>query len=651
MNPTELGELTAMARQEVDEWLEAGMAKIAAYDPKLVAAGIPMFGDLFGAVQSRLQHGVRAKSATGAIFDLLGRKAGRFADMPATPAIPEKLGDVIGGLDRIDPGKAQAKVMEIMQGNRLPDQPGRAIPKFEELYVPKEIADEVQRIMKPFQAPEEMGWLMKGFDYITDLFRAHVTVPWPAFHGRNIISATLQNWLGGIYDPLTANPIAKLTRPTTDAISIIRGGNAADAEKAPYMIARRITDPAEASRKYADLYFAHKSGSRMRQGYALQMTGGGDIAARNVASEIPGAQPGFMPGPLTGTIGQKLNPADIAHFAPIQIGKNVTAASEEVIRFGGFIALMKQGWDPAAAMKRINDLQVDYTTGGAVDKFMRRVFPFWTFGRGMAEFTAKELTQRPGPLAGAIRAQRQAASAQDKIVPEHLTRSPLIPLPGGLGGADKYLTATSMMTEDPMAFLGGGVRGALQELGSRATPYIKGPIEWALGRSLFQAGGRGGRALEDMYPRVGGTLKDIANVFGAGLTEPVKIPGGRGMEQILANSPITRYLSSLGVAFEEPERKSVVDKVLRLFVGAKISSVTPEMQEKEILNRAGDLLRRKGLGRTLEKLYIPTALVETLPAAEQTEARQWNALLNLIRRNRSRRAKGLPINQLDELLG
>ena len=118
--------------------------------------------------------------------------------------------------------------------------------------------------------------------------------------------------------------------------------------------------------------------------------------------------------------------------------------------------------------------------------------------------------ERPGGgVAQAIRATRNMQG--NEPLPEYLQNTAAIPLGELPGGDRRYLTTFGAMHEDTLPFFGGGVQGALQELGSRLHPIPKSALEWTFGESLFQKGLEGGRDISDLDPTLGRTISNVAD--------------------------------------------------------------------------------------------------------------------------------------------
>ncbi len=645
---------TADAMEDGDAALSQLADWLSKLDPQHAQKGIPAFGNhpVYD-MMSRLEHGEQAKGSARAIYEMLGGQAARFDEMAAAGGTPVKVTDVLRTANLTGKG-AHARFDDVFESKWLPEKLGTTRPTIDELYVPADVAGEVSRVMKPFQAPEEISTLVQAWDKVTNLFRSHVTTPWPAFHVRNLLSGQVQNALGGATDPFTANPVMKLVQPIRDAWSLVRGGTIKDVTKIPYIRSLGITDPKKATEAIADLVYAHEVTGRF-QGYALDV--GEDLMGGRQLGDVPGLEPVNIRQSL-----KDLKPTSRAEWNPLNVrgvgseedlffvgraGRAVGKATEDMNRISPFIALLKQGVDPAVAAKRVKDMQVDYLAGAAGDKVMRRIFPFWSFAKGMGTFTAKELAQKPGgALAQTIRMQNRSRG-EGQFLPDYVARTLAIGLPSGPTGAKRLLSGMGLMHEDPASFLGGGLRGGLQEMASRLNPMIKAPIEYATGRSFFQAGPRGGRALDDMDAPTGRLMSNVANLFGAGLEDPVNLPGGTLTEHVLSNSPLARYITTAKGLTDQ--RKGLGIRGINALSGARITDLPPRTIDALIRSAATDRLMGTGAGRLFEKAYIPGDALEGIGPSDRLEAEQLMALLNLLGKRSGQRAKGEPVDLLGGL--
>lgn len=94
---------------------------------------------------------------------------------------------------------------------------------FEPLLVPRTIVDEAKRYLKPFSNPAELNAFIRAFDIFTNAFKTSVTTLFPAFHTRNFISGTFNNYVSGMKDPRFMGPRA-YWQPLADANTLMAGG-------------------------------------------------------------------------------------------------------------------------------------------------------------------------------------------------------------------------------------------------------------------------------------------------------------------------------------------------------------------------------------------------------------------------------------------
>lgn len=89
--------------------------------------------------------------------------------------------------------------------------------------IPKDIADDLTRMVTGYTSPEPTSEFLKVFDSTTNLTKGFLTGPWPAFHTRNLFSGQWQNFIAGMFSPESVK----------DAHGIIRGGELKGAAKIP----------------------------------------------------------------------------------------------------------------------------------------------------------------------------------------------------------------------------------------------------------------------------------------------------------------------------------------------------------------------------------------------------------------------------------
>jgi hypothetical protein len=122
--------------------------------------------------------------------------------------------------------------------------------------------------------------------------------------------------------------------------------------------------------------------------------------------------------------------AEETAFGPVKAGEMAGRYTDDMNRMQPWINLMKKGWDPEAAMRRVNAVQVNYDprTFTPTERVLKQLFPFYTFSSRMAGYTAKTLAQRPGgPMGQTIKALN-AAKSDDPLLPEYVANTAAVPL-------------------------------------------------------------------------------------------------------------------------------------------------------------------------------------------------------------------------------
>lgn len=550
-------------------------------------------------------------------------------------------------VDRVVPMKDLTTTKEIGVGDAL-----------EQIFVPAEVAADVEKYFKTFAAPEALKPFLNAYDKFTNMFKGSVTSLFPAFHSRNFVSGAFQNFIGRAYDPL-APFHEQYFRPLKDAWSLLRGKEISNVTKIPYIESKGITNAKEATEEIANLAFAHGIvGEHLGQAGELL----GDVNSRQV-SQLPGldttifrkADPGSKPAPgtpkfeaLLETIANEWNPlnmrgvlTDKSTFRPAMIGEDVGSLVENINRMSPFIAFLKQGMSPAEAARRVKLLQVDY---GQLAHFergtMRRLFPFWSFSKGILPVVVEELTQHPGGrLAQTIRASRLAKGGDTNIKPDYVGETASIHLGQLPDGSDRYITGLGLMHEDPLSFLGGGLRGGLLEAASRVNPIPKAPLEWMTNQTFFQKGPQGGRPLEELDPTLGRTvanIKELATGQKTPRAEPIL--GNRGLEFLVANSPLARVTTTARQITDPRKLDNPLAAFLNLGTGVRVADISPAARDAILREKVAELMKDEG-AKTFMRTYIPKEEKEKMSPAQRQRAELYELVMKQLAEEAKARKK------------
>lgn len=481
-----------------------------------------------------------------------------------------------------------------------------AAESLKNMYLPEEVANDVIGIMQGMMNPKVLGPVMQTLDRVLSHWRAAVTTA-PAFHGRNHSSSNIQSALAGMWD----------LKSYAEGWQISRGKKVLPglADAIPEYKRLGLTDEQAMAALKKEIY-QHEVNS-LRHGQ--HVTQGGKRARRFV-----GETPLFEPVAPGTTNWQRANPLSVETFEPFRISGSLGDAIEQQARITPYLNLRKKGWSPAAAAKRVLEVQVDYRGGAAMDATMRRLFPFWSFTKGSTHFLVNELVGRPGGAFGQAIKGINRASNPDEMTPDYVAESAAVPWGQLPDGSNRYLTGAGLMMEDPLSFGGSGVRGGLMEAASRMNPLVKGPLEWMTGQTFFQKGPAGGRPLEDLDPTVGRLMANVKQQLGGEETRFAKpVMGSSALEFVLANSPLSRALTSARTASDP--RKGNLGKAMNLLTGFKVTDVSPGSQDALLQERADQAMKTLG-ARDFDVVYLPEDVKAALSPEQQVAYLQLMAI-------------------------
>lgn len=611
-----------------DEEVRSLLKWLAGLDPRHADEGVGVFGrsvveDLF----DRIEAGSAAEGTAKAITDFLKRSGGVISP-EQTRLHDVSLREALEGIP------LDADVIAKKLGAEDPAK----------LWVTGDVAEKINRIMTPFSGPDGLKPIIQAIDFFNSSFKANVTSIFPSFHVRNRLSGIVQNWLNDQWS-LGSDKAAN---------QIVLG-------KTPKGLAKSLNlsmSDEEAAKYVSDLAFEHN----LLGGQGRQFEG----AKGTFQQQMPGLEPfqGVLPTLKEGIPRslQDINPLGVRGAMyeetvarPYKAGEEIGGYVEALNRLSPFIENLKRGYSPKEAAKRVKWAQVDYDSLSQFERgVMRRIFPFYSFSSRIAAWTVKELLDKPGgKLAHLVRAQTRA-TGNEPGMPDYVAQTTAIPM-GDLGdGTQRYVTGLGLMHEDPFSF--GSIRGGSVDVGdvgaeliSRMNPLLKMGIEIPAGESFFQRGPMGGRELLDMDPTVGRLISNVSNLAGMGEIEdasgralPLGIggEGARTMEHVLANSPLSRALTTARAVTDTRKWGGpspipfVPPAITQLLTGVRVSDVSPAAREgvlrEELSARARDLG-----AKMYQQVYFPKGMERN---EEQQRIEETLRLLNQLAKQRKRAA-------------
>lgn len=443
-----------------------------------------------------------------------------------------------------------------------------------------------------YSVPGELSHVVKGVDDITNFFRSMAYSAWLPSHVRNL--------MGGEVQTAAQTGISRMD----PAMHRLRSGTMPAAEVArihPGMPAR-LTDQ-EARRwlsgkmyEHGDVFSGVNQETDIVNNELLRRTGEGLTPLPPGSEAVPGVGEGAKAwGQSTKLLGRELlNPfkgikSPVQKFfgpgAPWeQVGVAGGAANhpwldytrrlgtevENRLRGSQYLDLVRQGYDPGEAGRRMLETHFAYSGPSGLTDFernvMKRAVPFYTFARKNLPLQAETLMRNPRAIVPQLRV---AAGGNREYLPEYLASGVAIPTGGeDATGNRQFISQLGIPVEeaferfkvkpgDPI----GSLRNMAMAYGAGLNPLIKGPLEQIFNRQFFS-----GRELSDLRPQ--GTIGHLGHFLDPDTRHPYLT---QLAAQAVANSPMTRFMTAID-KLADP-RKNLLTKAINLGTGVRISDV------------------------------------------------------------------------------
>lgn len=513
---------------------------------------------------------------------------------------------------------------------------GRSADDLAKLGLPEEVIKAAKGAVDPFKDREWASLIGQAVDKVTQWFKDNVTVGFPSFWTRNLGSGQYVNITSGI-----------LESPSDLAMYLRKFPEARKAAKNPATYKELLRELEVHGVVGHKIGFSDTSTFMRPEQHGVPGNAFDIGATRMEVAQDIAAKPSILdavPG------GQSLRRG---HRTWLATGGKVNQHVEWYNRVPMYLYLKEKGYSAAEAAKKVKELQFNYSDLAPFEKtVMKRVAPFYTFSRKIAGLTAKTLMERPG---GALAKTIVASGKQrdDELpVPEYVAQTASIPFGTAGNGDQRFITGFGLAHEDPMGFLGGGVRQAGLEALSRTNPLIKGPLEWFTGESFFQRGPDGGRDLDKLDPTIGRTITNIKQLATGDRSRQPAADIGLGFEQFMANTPFSRLLTTARTLTDP--RKAVSEDIpipgpasaINLLTGARVVDVPEAAQEAILRESITSRLRDSGVAKAFTRTYVPKETLESLTPKERAEAQAMQGLLNILADRAQKRAEGEPLGPI-----
>ncbi|HEA84386.1 MAG TPA: hypothetical protein ENI04_00140, partial [Candidatus Wildermuthbacteria bacterium] len=270
---------------------------------------------------------------------------------------------------------------------------------------PEPIVSHVDEMMQVLTNEKSLGGFIKMYDRALRFFKVNVTGIWPAFHTRNFIGGSFNNWLGyGHEFSLSAGAKeAAIVQDTFEVEKILRGADEGFKTK--------LGEQYD-GKQFIDL--AERFGVR------------GQPGTMDVYRQVEEAVEEIT---ATGVKSAAIKAGNAPRWAMEQV--------EDRLRLPLFMRGLKEGLSPSQAAKIVFKYHFDYLPETGFTNFerifMRRIIPFYTWSRNNVPLQIEMLMRQPGKYANLERLRQTMfdsdTSKELKYLPDWMKDMFLFPLP------------------------------------------------------------------------------------------------------------------------------------------------------------------------------------------------------------------------------
>lgn len=613
-------------------------------------------------VATRANQSAQARASAGALYEGLRDVAKPAAAYAGRPTVP--VGEVLKEVGLTRRTASGESVAEQLAAKAMGIDPAEL-----HLYqVPAEVAQDLSKWLQGWTRPQELAPVLQAFDDATNLMKAWLTLPFPAFHTRNVASGVFNMWRDGALSTeamrdaknlLLGHPIEALpgmaagTREQvmneilkeiySQRVAFTSGARSGgdilrssanrlqvDVANVPGRLKKTPQEFGEAVSGVAHPGAAGEDVAAFltRQGLdtpdilnlVRQKTGVQDLASLRIPEERIGEVLGSTSGEAVKAFGQRAGtdldfwPNHIAGVGQnaesntiIKSGRDVSNAAEDWLRVSHYIAKRRQGYAPEVAAEAVRKYHFDYGDATQFERSaLKRFIPFYQFSRKNLPPILEDLATQPAKLAAATRLGNLGQEERGLFVPPYIAEGTNVGIPGAPEGSARFVASLGLPMEDEFVKAVGSL-GALDF--KRATGEVLGGLNPFLKYPIEHATGvqlHTGRELRDLRTNFAGEALGLGNENAAHF-----------LTQLLANSPASRFISSTEKLIDD--RKDIGPKLVNLLTGARITDVDLAKQQ-EIAARATlqEILKDSHAFKTFEDIYVKPDKLPDLSPEELT---------------------------------
>ena len=429
---------------------------------------------------------------------------------------------------------------------RLPDDPRLAALRnlTGKVRFDPDVADHLEQVLEKTLLPEGLDVFLKTFDTVQGIWKGITLAPFPAFHLRNAVGNSWNNYLSGMGPESIRFYRDAFNFQRKKLTSITLGGRRFELDE----IRRLIDDFGITGRNIRDVENLNRTSIKQLQRVSF------------TAEEIP----------VLGAVVRK--------------GFKVGTAVEDNARLAHFFHKLDKGMEPIDAALSVKKYLFDYATGltDFEQTVMRRIMPFYTWSRFNIPLQAQAVVQNPRPfvrLSEVVNTVRQQGlpigagegfgertarlrSEDRELLPEFIREAVGIPFRLSPDGDPEYFLLGGWLPAADLEVLGrsGGIVDKLAQL---LSPFLKEPLEQAFNYDTFVK-----RKLEEFPGQKrkflgvslrGRLVKSLRNIRLLGDADRLmraveREPEGFTPEQVSKIGTITRFIFGLKSFEVSPER-------------------------------------------------------------------------------------------------
>jgi hypothetical protein len=415
----------------------------------------------------------------------------------------------------------------------------------------QEGADKTLKAFGEIVKPKTENALVKMIDKATSFYKGALTVPWPSFHSRNLVSGFWQSWADGKIS------FSDLLAGYTKAY------------------------------KHATANYGKEVGEGGLE-YINEIVNNGILSGHGQLVDILGEEAAKRAGKVPESfIGGILSAAKAK--SPSQAGEHLYSYVEFLNRAGYYEALRKSGYTPAQAMHLVERSQFNYGAMSSFEKsVMRRVAPFYSFTRKNLPYQLEKLIERPGGrTAQTVRAYTDAMQAEDGSYTPEFLREGMAVRVGGEDNAATFLKQAGIPVEDlnKLAFSGGAPD--LARTGEKFAAMLHPALAWLpetwAGKQFY----------------TGRSLKDLQSPTKEAFGEPMPF-----VDRLIHYTPVSRAVGEVQGVLDD--RKTVLQKVANALTGLKTGNYDVDRWKLiDYQNAMKEQLAENPLVREASYYYVP----------------------------------------------